>query len=436
VTQRKSLCAAAVALALVSGSAFATNGYFAHGYGTKSKAMAGAGVALPQDAMAAATNPAGMASVGNRLDVGAAVFMPIRSYQAEAAGPGDFVNSDGTEVDSEREAFLVPHFAYNTMLDADSSVGIAVYGNGGMNSFYRNTDTPGNGGTFGAAGFGGDGNTGVDLMQLFVAPTYARKINDNVSVGVSAILAYQRFKAYGLETFGAFGMSNDPTALSGNDFDDAFGFGGRIGIQAKVSNSLTLGASYQSKIYMDKFDKYAGLFAEQGDFDIPANFTVGLALKASPALTVAADIQHIMYSDVDSIANPMQPAFNNCNFGGGDTSYCLGGSNGMGFGWDDMTVYKLGVQYDYSSDLTLRGGVSYGKAPIDPSEVLFNILAPATVEWHFTAGATKQLSKGSEVSFSAMYAPEKKISGDPFGAQPIDIKMHQFELEASYGMTW
>jgi len=44
----------------------ATNGYFAHGYGARSKAMAGVGAALPQDAMAAAVNPAGMVFVGNR----------------------------------------------------------------------------------------------------------------------------------------------------------------------------------------------------------------------------------------------------------------------------------------------------------------------------------------------------------------------------------
>jgi long-chain fatty acid transport protein len=33
----------------------ATNGYFSHGYGIKSKGMGGVGIALPQDAMAAAT---------------------------------------------------------------------------------------------------------------------------------------------------------------------------------------------------------------------------------------------------------------------------------------------------------------------------------------------------------------------------------------------
>jgi len=36
--------------------ASATNGYFAHGTGIKNRALAGAGVAFPQDAMASATN--------------------------------------------------------------------------------------------------------------------------------------------------------------------------------------------------------------------------------------------------------------------------------------------------------------------------------------------------------------------------------------------
>ncbi len=44
----------------------ATNGYFSHGYGIKAKGMAGATTAFAQDAMIAATNPAGMAFVGDR----------------------------------------------------------------------------------------------------------------------------------------------------------------------------------------------------------------------------------------------------------------------------------------------------------------------------------------------------------------------------------
>ncbi|MDH5591572.1 MAG: long-chain fatty acid transporter, partial [Gammaproteobacteria bacterium] len=68
-------------LATFISPAFATNGYIGHGYGIKSRGMAGTGVALPQEAMIAATNPAGIAFTGNRFDVSAALFSPRRSYE-------------------------------------------------------------------------------------------------------------------------------------------------------------------------------------------------------------------------------------------------------------------------------------------------------------------------------------------------------------------
>ena len=68
-------------LALTSTHAFATDGYFAHGYGVKAQGMGGVGIALPQDALAAATNPAGMGLIGDRIDFGATWFRPIRESE-------------------------------------------------------------------------------------------------------------------------------------------------------------------------------------------------------------------------------------------------------------------------------------------------------------------------------------------------------------------
>ena len=66
---------------------------------------------------------------------------------------------------------------------------------------------------------------------------------------------------------------------------------------------MTLGATYQSKTKMSKFSKYAGLFADQGNFDIPANYGVGIAVKAAPETTVAFDVEQIQYADVPSVGN-------------------------------------------------------------------------------------------------------------------------------------
>lgn len=436
MTPRKALLGLAVITA--SNATLATNGYFSHGYGTKNKGLAGGGVALTQDAMAAGTNPAGMVQQGNRLDMGAALFRPFRSYEADMptgfngyGGGAGLINGDGRTVDSDREEFLIPHLGINYMLDDKSAIGISIYGNGGMNTYFKATDTPGGFGTFGN-NFFPSRTAGVDLNQAFVTPTYSRKLNDTISYGISPIIAYQRFKAYGLQNFGP--LSTDPTNLTEKGYDDAWGIGGKIGLLAELTPRVTFGAVYQSKIHMDELDKYKGLFAEGGDFDIPAVATAGIAASLNEDTILTLDIQRIWYSDVDSIANGIMPALQNCMMG--NTAYCLGGSKGVGFGWDDMTVYKLGIQWQSSPKWTWRAGISHTKMPMDKDELIFNTLAPAVVENHFTLGFTHKLNRSNEINFAFMYAPEESLSGNPTGEQEVEIEMDQYELEFSWGFTW
>ena len=136
------------------------------------------------------------------------------------------------------------------------------------------------------------------------------------------------------------------------------------------------------------------------------------------------DVQQIYYSGVASISNPIS------NIGPGN----LGTNNGAGFGWEDMTVYKLGYQWSTSSDWTWRVGYSYGKQPIPDSEVLFNILAPGVIEQHITFGFTNKLSPTSEWNFAAMYAPSKSVTGtNPlWPTQTVELKMYEYQVEASY----
>lgn len=74
------------AAAIFSSIAQATNGYLMDGYGVKSQGIVGVGIALSQDALAAATNPAGTALVGNRFDVGVTLFAP--DYGSDIVGTG------------------------------------------------------------------------------------------------------------------------------------------------------------------------------------------------------------------------------------------------------------------------------------------------------------------------------------------------------------
>jgi len=382
----------ALALAGIAAPVWATNGYFSHGYGMKSKGMAGAATATADDTFGGANNPAKMVWVGNRMDLGAEVFSPRR----------DFSSTAGVAIDSEDKYFLVPEFGYNRMLRPNLSLGVSVYGNGGMNTDYPN----------GAPYFSGTGDLGVDLMQLMLAPTLAYKVNAQHSIGISPVIAVQRFAAQGLQAFGVLNPG----------YDWSWGYGARIGWMGKLNDRLILGASYSTKIYMDEFDKYRGLFAEQGDFDIPSNWTLGIAIQATPQLRVALDYQRINYGDIKSINNPSQSVAP------------FGASNGPGFGWRDVDVWKLGIEYAYSKNLTLRAGWNHGDNPITPADVTFNILAPGVIKDHLTVGFTYTLPKGDELTMAYMHAFKESVTGNNMfnPANRDTIKMYQNSLGIAY----
>ena len=88
-------------------SSFATNGYFSHGYGVRSIGVAGVSIALPQDGLTAASNPAGYLFVGNRLDLGVSLFRPDRGATIRGNGFG----ADGDYSGNETHNFLIPELA-------------------------------------------------------------------------------------------------------------------------------------------------------------------------------------------------------------------------------------------------------------------------------------------------------------------------------------
>jgi len=416
-------------LAVFISPAFATNGYLAHGYGIKSRGMAGAGVALPQESLIAATNPAGIAFLGNRVDISAALFSPRRNYDVKdsSLAPSPMGLGQG-KVDSDREYFVLPEAGVTWQIDEHKSFGLMLYGNGGMNTDYAASDA--SGGTFGA------GTTGIDLAQLFLSPTFSYRLDNGVAIGISAVLAYQRFEARGISSFSP--LSNSSGQLSDNSHDNSFGAGLNLGFILPVGEELTLGGGYRSRVYMTELDDYKGLFAEQGDFDIPASATIGLAWKTTESLTIALDVQKTWYSSVDAVANSMSPAMGACMMRVTPTSpSCLGGDDGIGFGWDDMTTVKLGVQYQAENNWTWRLGYSHGNQPVPESEVFFNILAPGVIEEHFTAGFTKIIDNGrQEINFAAMYAPSYSIKGTIPSGQAVELEMKQYQLELGWSLLF
>jgi long-chain fatty acid transport protein len=420
-----SRAALAALAALAAMPALATNGYFPHGYGLKAKGMGGTSLALAQDSLGGATNPGAMVWAGERADLGIDAFSPKRDAERSGAG---FPTLNG-KVESDKTLFWVPEGGFNRMLGSNLALGLTVYGNGGMNTSYPQGNF--NCGAGPANMLCGSGNLGVDLSQLIVAPTVAYKVAPTQSIGLALLLGYQRFKAEGLQAFdnapGFPPFTGAPGSVTNNGYDTSTGVGVRIGWQGRFG-PLSAGAAYAPKMNMSRFDKYKGLFAGAGDFDIPSHYGVGIAFAPAAGLTVALDFMRIQYSDVPAVNNPSS------------NQAPLGAANGPGFGWQDIDIFKLGVAWQAMPALTLRAGYNRGDSPIGAADVSFNILAPGVMTDHYTAGFTFTLSPTSEINGALMVAPRKTLSGSSFfnavlgpgagGNETIGMK------QTSFGIAW
>lgn len=401
----------------LSSTAYATDGYFLNGIGAKAKGSGGVAIALPQDALSIAANPAAATELGERLDMGFQVFVPRRGASISGNGAG----LDGTYSGNGTNPFILPEVGYVRPLSNTVAVGVAIYGNGGMNTDYKQNPF---------ASFGATGAAGVDLKQVFITPTLAVKVAPGQSLGISPIIVLQGFEAKGIAPFSA--ASADPAHFTNRGTDWSVGGGLRIGYLGKVVDRVTIGTFYQSKIWTGRFKKYAGLFADRGGFDVPASWGGGVAVALSDKLTIAGDVERIEYSDVKSVGTPLSPLFSGKAFGAAD---------GPGFGWRDIAVYKLGVTYAASDRLTLRAGYGHSGNPVPASETLLNVLAPGVVQHHFTLGATVVVEPGLEVTGYAMHALKHVVRGNgsipaSYGGGEADIHLSESSVGLSFGLSF
>jgi long-chain fatty acid transport protein len=469
------LGALAAALLLAQTPALATNGYFMPGYGYRAMGMGGVGIAYGVDSLSVVANPANIVNTGMRADMGAAVFKAKRyakmgdsaatfddcssvgSSKVLNCNPGFFFDNSST---SNREYFLMPEMGMTMNLSESLHVGIAFVPNGGGSTVYPENffnfkfggfvDTPGAGQTLGG-----------ELMQLLVPVTVGYKINENHAVGVALDLAAQRFSMYGLQSFVKFSqqynvpISADFAHMTDQGYDYSYGAGMKLGYLGNFyDNKLSAGVSYTSRTYMTKFDKYRGLLAEQGDFDIPANYGVGIAYKPRKNLVFAADINKIEWSSIAALGNrgPGTSNLTKSYPGGGQTNaingipaagsgatspYSAGNDQGMGFGWKDQTVYKIGVNWGVNNRLQLRAGYNFGATPIPDDQLTFGSLLPVTTEKHYTAGFTYKASDELEITGTYMRAPmtsqqSSNLRQNVVGAVDVGMEQQMFALSLGW----
>ena len=445
---RKSILSILIALitCFSSLSAIGANGTFDYGYSEITRGMGGSGVALPQDSVIAAINPAGMVFVGDRFDFGAAIYFPSIYYYANAGNPvgTNVLVSPGTHY-SGISVFVLPDMGVNWQIDKEQSFGISIYSLAGFGSSYAATGIDARAATGARTpGVFGTGRLTSDLKQAIASLTYAHKITEHSSFGIALLLAGTRFISRGAnalapltETFNRTGNLAAVTNLSNNGVDYAFGLGMRVGAMMHPFSILDVGASYQPRIHMGRLHRYSDAFPGHGEFDIPANGVIGIALHALKTLVFTADVQQIWYSGV-SFYNNNGNALTNGGCSPATPQFCIGGEQGAGFGWRNSTSVKLGVQWQASEQWIWRAGWNYNKSTIRDSQILSSIIAPGAVIANvITGGATYIINKRNQLSGFLFWIPTQSVTGtNSLSGRSQTIRIRATAVGAGISWGW
>ena len=150
---------------------------------------------------------------------------------------------------------------------------------------------------------------GFGFERQLLAPGILHQLNDNQLLGVSAVFAYQSFGVANLGMRAYDG--NLPSYLQTPTYspyeETGFGAGVRLAVRSEVAPGMAIDAGFQSRIDMEEFASYRGVYSQPADLDIPARASVGLAFQASNRSWLNLSVERVMYSAVNAFPSHALP---------------------------------------------------------------------------------------------------------------------------------
>lgn len=395
--------------------------------GVKITGMAATTTAYPQDSFVAAYNPAGIAFLCNRIDLGA--VWDQTGQKAEIVGNSD-PSLNGTYPGDRTKDFYLAESGMKVSLPKNFSAGVVVYNRNFVKTTY-NTNFP----LFGTS------NLGLEYLNETVAPTIAYRFWDTQSVGLSVNFQFQRLKNNGLEELDQAlpvgGTTVAPGFVTNNGYNWSSGVGVTLGWYGRFfCDTLGLGLAYSPQTKMQSFRRYRGFLANSGKFNLPQRWIAGIAYKWIPCSTIAFDAEWVDWPQVKALANPI-----NILAGFTDPDARLGGPQGTGYGFRSQTFYRLGIDYRIGS-VTLRTGYRYARQPNTSSQTAANILLLDAVEQFFTLGATWEVNPCNELSFFYAHGFRHTIYGQDsipvpfFGGGEANLTQRKNALGVAWGYKY
>jgi hypothetical protein len=278
---------------------------------------------------------------------------------------------------------------------------------------------------------------GSSFERQYFAPGVERQLGDDSLLGVSAVIAYQRYSAANLGLFAAstpdlspvpgFGLGSVPYNGYEPFQESGYGTGVRLAVRQEVITGIALDAGFQSRIDMEEFAAYRGVYSQPADLDIPARARVGLGLQASEQSWLNLAVERVLYSDISAFPSRYLP---------NRFLSMLGDSTSPSFNWEDLTVYSVSFNWSDGRDQQWHIDLSTRTQPSPSSSLLNRALAGDLASSAMVVGYSRRTSDRSRLDFNAAYAPSEFAFGGSVLGVTTDELDQQFEVEAMWILSF
>lgn len=397
----------------------------------KSTGMAATCISYPLDTLVGAYNPAGMVWVGNRTDVEIA-WVHNTGHSNVNGNIAPFSRAVNGKYNGMRTKDSFPiGLGLNKVFNrcnCDLSAGLVVYNRNFQKTTYTQPFV-----------LLGTSNLGLEYINETISPCFAVKFFEKHSIGVSINYQLERIKVNGIENFDhpifpptLLPGSVSPGNVTNNGYNYATGWGFTIGYRGEIYRGLYIGATYQPETAMSRLNKYKGFLAGRGRLNVPRKIGAGISYRVLPCVVVAFDVEHIQWSKIRALHNPL---IHN------GTIAPLGSRNGPGFGFRNQWYYRVGAEWQVNEHWAARIGFRHANSPIRPSQTAVNQLTLDAVENFLTVGGTYSLNCHHEFSALFAWGFQKNIKGKnaipaAFGGGNVNLTEQKYALGLAWGWNF
>ena len=237
------------------------------------------------------------------------------------------------------------------------------------------------------------------LQQQLVVPGFSHQVSENSFMNVSAVFAFQSYADLSLGSL----LQADDNRLEyvSPAVETSRGVGVRLGYNQQLGKRLTVHTHFQSRINMDEFGRVHGVYSEPGDFDVPAEAGIDLAISTFAGGAINLKAEQTFYSNINAFPTKALPE---------RFLSLLQDGTSPEFAWRDLTVYSIGYEHRLGEKTRASIEITSRQQPEPTSDILALVLDQASANRNLRLSVDTRLY-GGLLTFYASYAPKPLVFG-------------------------